>query len=649
MPDILNIASSALLSYQRALATTGHNISNANVEGYSRQRTEFTARPPQFSGAGFIGSGVSIESISRVYDQFRVEQVRTNTASFSQVDQFASLAAQVDNILADPNAGLSPALQSFFNSLQDLSDDPTSTPVRQIVLSEAEGLVQRFSTLDERLRSLGNDAERDITNIVADINNISTSIANINQDIILSTRNNGQELPNDLLDERDRLVLQLSELVSTNTITQTDGSLNVFVGSGQALVVGTTASQLVAIPGEFGAARQDIAIQLGATQSNITTFISGGRLGATLDFRSQIIDPGLNTLGRVATGLGALFNAQQNLGLDQQDALGVNLFALGPVNVAESTNNAVGGTPTVTGALVNVSSLTNSDYRLDFDGANYSVRRLNDDVTLFTGNLATLNATVIDGFQLTVGAGAAAGDSFTIQPTSTGARDLDLLFNDPSRLAAAAPLRTATTLANTGDGEISLLPVNNVTQIPLSANGGDIILTFDPDALGVGVPGFTVTGGPGGTLAYDPATESTGKTFTLGAPFDGISFTVEGVTDNGDALTITDNINGVGDNRNALLLAGLESAITLSGNNTFQSAYGELVADVGIRTQQSFLTRDAQQVLLDQSIESREEISGVNLDEEAADLVRLQQAFQAAAQVISIADQLFQEILQAVR
>lgn len=647
MPDVLNIATSALLSYQRALATTGHNISNASVEGYSRQRTEFATQPPQFSGPGFQGSGVTVASVTRVYDQFQVEQVRTNTASYSQLEQFSALVEQVDNILADPNAGLSPALQSFFGSLQDLSDDPASTPVRQIVLSEATGLVQRFSTIDERIRTLGNNAERDINNIVSEINSLGTSIANINQDIILSSRNNGQILPNDLLDERDRLILSLSELVSTNTVQQTDGSLNVFIGSGQALVVGTTASQLVTLPNEFGGARQDIAIQLGATQSNITTFLTGGRLGATLDFRSQVIDPALNTLGRVATGIGALVNAQQNLGLDQQDNLGVDIFGIGGIGVAANINNP--GTATVTATLVNAGNLTNSDYQLDFDGANYNLTRLNDGVTVFTTvGPAPFNATV-DGFNFAVTAGAAATDSFIIQPTAVAARDLSLLISNPSRIAAAAPLRTVTALPNSGNSSIDLLPVTNVTQIPLSGSGGDISLTFDPDALGVGVPGFVVAGGPGGTLAYDPATESNGKTFTLGAPFDGISFTVEGVPNTGDVLTITDNINGVGDNRNALLLAGLQSAITLSGNNTFQSAYGELVAQVGTRAQQAFLTRDAQEVLLNQSIEAREATSGVNLDEEAADLVRLQQAFQAAAQVISIADSLFQEILSAIR
>jgi flagellar hook-associated protein 1 FlgK len=204
-------------------------------------------------------------------------------------------------------------------------------------------------------------------------------------------------------------------------------------------------------------------------------------------------------------------------------------------------------------------------------------------------------------------------------------------------------------LSNVGNAKITLAPVSNVTSIPLSGSGGDITLTFDPNALGAGVPGFTVAGGPGGTLAYDPATEAAGKQFTLGGAFTGISFKVNGVPNTGDTLTITDNIGGVSDNSNALLLSGLQTQTTIAGNNTYQGAYGQLVAEVGVSTHQAEVTRDAQDVLLRQAIAKREEISGVNLDEEAADLLRYQQAYQAAAQVISTVDNLFQELIGVLR
>ncbi len=647
MADPLNIGTSALLAFQRALTTTGHNISNVNTEGYSRQRVELVTRPPQFTGSGFFGT-VRPQTVQRIYDQFLVEQVSTSTTRFHQLDTLHGFASQVDDLLADPQAGLAPALQDLFNAVQEVANDPSSGPARQVLLSEAQTLVQRFGFLDGRLDDLREGVNIDLENSVSEINSLAEAIADVNADIARLGADDAQQ-PNDLLDQRDQLVRKLSELVGVSTFEQDDGTLNVFVGNGQSLVVGTTASGLTTTSNRFDPTRLEIAVVQGGSSVEISGQLTGGSLGGVLDFRNRILDSAQNALGRVATGLAVSFNNQHQLGLDLNGALGGDFFTAGTLQVLPNVDNAGGS---VTGSIVDVGALTASDYELRYDGGNnYTLTRLSDgqSFAINTGGVSPYTTAQIDGFTLTITAGAAVGDTFLVQPTRTGAAEIDVSISEPSEIAAAMPIRASAGFSNGGSGVIKDEAVSDTTSLPLSANGGDIILTYDPNALGPGTPGFTVTNGPGGTLAYDPATESGGKSFTLGGAFSGISFTISGTPLDGDTFTITDNTNGVSDNRNALALGALQTAPTLRGNASYEDAYGQLVAEVGTTTRQAEVARDAQSVLLDQAIKAQQSVSGVNLDEEAAELVRYQQAYQAAAQVISVTDTLFQTLLASVR
>lgn len=644
MADLTGIGASALLAFQRSLGTVSHNIANATTEGYSRQRVSLATQTPESTGIGFFGTGVRVGDVSRIYDQFTLDRLQANTSNYSQSEHFLGLVSQVDNLLADESAGLSPSLQNFFNSLQNSVDDPSSSSARQVFLSDASALVQRFRSIDNTLRELGADAERDLANITNEINSLGRSLVRVNEAIILGSESGTGNQPNDLLDERDGLLRSLSELTAVKTVTQTDGSLSVFIGSGQGLVVGDTVNQVQAVRSQFDPERLELVIQQGGVNVDVTQQLTGGRLGAVVDFRTNVLEPGLSSLGRIATGLGTTFNAQHQLGVDLNGNNGQAFFDVNPIGVAASNNNL--GTGTVSAAFTNIANVTNSNYEVLYDGANYRVTRLSDNQNLFTGNLATLNATQIDGFQLTVAAGAVTGDTFEIQPTRNGARNFGLLVSDIAQVAHAAPIRSTSALSNTGNLDLELGAVSGATTFPLAA---DITLVFDPNALGAGVPGFIVSGGPGGTLAYDPATEVNGKSFTLTAPFDGINFTVSGTPATGDSITITNNTNGIGDNRNGLLLSQLQNTVTLLGNNTYQDSFGELVADVGIRARQGQINTETQLVLLQQTESEREAVSGVNLDEEAARLIQLQQAYQAAARVVTVSNSLFDEVLSAVR
>ena len=263
--DLLGTSISGLLAYQRALSVTGHNVSNAATDGYTRQRADLVTRPPTPAGDGFIGNGVTVNTVERVMDVFINGQLNAATAAHGQVQEFYRLASQVDNLLADPQAGLMPGLQSFFNAVHDVANNPSSASARQVMLSESQSLVDRFHYLDQRLEDLRNGVNASIDNKVNEINGLADSIAAVNRDIVLAQGRAGGQPANDLLDKRDTLIKQLAERVSVTTLAQDDGSLNVFIGTGQSLVVGQSAIPLKVVGNTFDPTRKEIAVVSGAT------------------------------------------------------------------------------------------------------------------------------------------------------------------------------------------------------------------------------------------------------------------------------------------------------------------------------------------------------------------------------------------------
>lgn len=642
--DLLGTSISGLLAFQRALTVTGHNVSNASTPGYSRQRAELVTRPPTPAADGYIGNGVTVSTVERIVDGFINGQLGAATSAHSQLQEFYRLASQVDNLLADPQAGLTPSLQRFFDAVNGVANDPTSVPARQVLLSEAQSLADRFHYLDQRLSDLGAGVNTQITNQVSEINSLASGIAEINRQVVLSSGAASGQPANDLFDRRDELVRQLAERVVVTTVPQDGGSLNVFIGNGQTLVIGATSTRLNVIGNPYDPTRKEVALTSGAVNTIVSDLLTGGSLGGALQFRSQMLDSAQNTLGRTAIGLATAFNAQHRLGQDLNNALGGDFFATIDVSSPRVLSTS---TATVAVSVTNASALTTSDYRLDYDGATYTVTRLSDNSAVYS-NAAFPGAIASEGLTFTLSAGVvAAGDSFLIQPTRTAARDIGLAMNDVRRIAAAAPIRTAAATnaigvpSNIGSGAISAGAVSNTTNLPLAAN---ITLTFD-----AALNQFNVVGGPGGTIAYNPATQSAGASYTF-AGYGGISFTLSGVPQTGDSFVISNNTGGVSDNRNALQLADVRNRTVLDGGiTTVGGSYGQLVADVGIQTQRTDINRNAQKILLNHVTEERDSISGVNLDEEAANMLRFQQAYQAAAQMIAVSDTVFQTLLSAVR
>jgi len=657
VPDILNTGVSGLLAAQRSLATTSHNIANVNTEGYSRQRTNLSTRIPELSGAGYIGSGVKADSVVRVYDQFLVNQLNTYTSNMHRLDDYHNYASQVDNLLADADAGLAPAVQEFFNALNGVADNPSSIPAREVLISQAESLAFRFQSIDERLSSLRDVVNSSIRDTVNDINSLTQSIANINQSIVLAQAKAGGSPPNDLLDERDKLVRKLSERVPVTTVMQDNGAMNVFIGNGQVMVLGMDYNQLETTPSDYDSftLRVNLTTKSGAGP-DVTDFLNGGSIGGLLSFRKDILEPAQNSLGRIAVGLAESLNNQHHQGLDMNNELGQDLFGFSGVtaqaNVIASSRNT--GAATMTYDITDVSALTTSDYRISTaDGTNYTLTRLSGNTVVGTYAPGAYPATIdvpSEGFSFSLDTAAAAGDSFELRPTRSAARDFNFLITDTKQIAAAAPLRATESVANLGSAQISALDTTAgaTTNLGTVRAGGDVTMTYDDT-----VPGYVLGGALAGNLAYNPATDSMGKSFDLGAidpNYAGISFRLSGKPLAGDSFTISPNFDGVSDGSNALKLAALDGKpILAGGTTTFQNAYGQMVSTVGARTHQASIDLGVQQSMVVQAEMAVEAVSGVNLDEEAANMLRFQQAYQATAQLIGVAQSLFDTLLDAVR
>lgn len=628
MPDVMSSGLSALLAFQRALETTSHNIANANTPGYVRQRAEFVTRQPQQNGNGWVGSGVDVSTVTRQYDRFLVAQTRTASSTASGFDAYASLAARVNNLFSDSNTGLGASLQKLDSAVQSVATEPTSVAARQVLLGEARSTVERLQFFDNQLRVLESETNQRIGIEIDEVNSLAQNIARLNGEIASGYARTGQP-PNDLLDERDRLIDQLSERLNVSVVAQGEGVVNVFVGSGQALVLNTDPARLETAPDGFDSTRSRVVLRAAQGSSDITTALSGGTLGGLLDARTEVLDPTRNALGRIAVGLTAQLNSQHRLGQDLNGALGGDFFATGGPATNASAANV--GSATVSASVTSPAALTAADYELAFDGSAWSLRRLDTNAAVaMTGTGTPADPFRADGLAFSVAGTASSGDRFLVRPTREAVQGLELLVRDPSRIAAATPIRTTASAGNTGGASISSGEVIDPGNAQLRTS---VTIRFTSATT------YSVNGA--GSFAY-----------TSGAPIDlnGWRVQVSGTPAVGDEFQVVDNAGGRGDNRNALAMgAAFRNPLFDGGSTSVSDAVGSMTSDIGTRTQQAQNNRDAQTVILQESVQARSNANGVNLDEEAANLLRFQQAYQAAAQLVRIAGEMFDALLAASR
>lgn len=662
MSSLLAIGKTGLYAAQAALSTTGHNITNANVAGYSRQVVVQATAAALNTGVGFMGTGTQISQIKRYSDDFLNTQVRNAQASTSGLESYYSQIKQIDNLLADTTSGLTPATQGFFKGIQDMAANRASVPSRQAMLSSAETLATRLNDLDARLGQIREGVNSEIESSVTAINTYAKQIAKLN-DQIGTYASSEQRPPNDLLDQRDQLVLELNKYIKADARPGDNNSLTVSIGNGQPLVVGQDSFQLAAIASPTDLSRLEVGYQIGGNVSLLPDgALPGGKLGGALEFRSTTLDKAQSQLGKIAVGLAFEFNKQHELGLDQNGQPGKPFFHIAAGVVGASINNAKGTAADpaaeVEARIVDPSKLSDNDYEIKFKDGKYDVvslpgRQAVGSVEPDADGNATL---VVNGVELTFSERPREGDTFMVRPTINGAADFKVLINDVSQIAAAAPILGEDLPSNTGTGKISDTRVDSdFLDTPPAL---PITLTFNKGTAGPPATPDTLTGFPAGETIYrvddkGNKTEITGPVeFENGATysFGGISVTMTGAPNGGDQFKIADNSSGVGDTRNIAALGELQTRNIFNGGTaTLQSSYAQMVSEVGNKTREVQINAAAGNAQLAQAQGAQADVSGVNLDEEATNLIKYQQAYQAASKVMQIAGTIFDSLLSISR
>jgi flagellar hook-associated protein 1 FlgK len=653
--SLLAIGKTGLYAAQAALATTGHNIANANVAGFSRQTVVQATSAALDTGVGFLGTGTEIAQIKRYSDNFLNTQVRSAQASTSGLESYYSQIKQIDNLLADTTSGLSPAMQGFFKGVQDMAANRASVPSRQAMLSSAETLATRLQDLDSRLGEIRSGVNGEIEASVTAINTYGAQIAKLNEQIS-NFASSATRPPNDLLDQRDQVVLELNKFVKA-TVTQGDNSsLTISIGNGQPLVVGNDSFQLAAMVSPTDLTRLEVGYQVGTKVAVLPDgALSGGKLGGVLEFRTETLDKAQSALGKIAIGMAFEFNAQHQLGLDQNGNPGQPFFNVAPAFVGASINNAKGTNANpaaeLTAKVTDPGKLKDSDYEVTFNGTSYKVVRQSDNAEVGTVTPAADGTATfeVDGVEFNFKNNARNKDTFLVRPTIDGAANFNVLANDVSQIAAAAPILTSMPLTNTGTAKIS---EGKVSKDFLTAPAAlPVTLAFDETSGNLtGFPAgmVTVVNSKGASSQVDAANVKfdNGSTYSFG----GVSVTMTGKPGNGDKFTIATNSSGVGDTRNIAALGELQTKnIFNNGTATLTSSYAQMVSQVGNKTREVQVNAQAGNALLAQATGAQADVSGVNLDEEAANLIKYQQAYQASSKVMQIAGTIFDTLLSISR
>ena len=631
MADLLATSVSGLLAFQQALDVTSNNIANVNTPGYSAETANLAEAPGQFTGAGYIGGGVDVASVTRAYNQQLAQQANTSQSSYSSYHTLATQAQQIDNMLSASSTGLSASLQSFVNALQTVSTSPTSTSARQALLSQGQALAQQLQSYNAQIGQYGTQLEAQVGTDVTQINSLAGNIASLNQQIAAGSTSG--QTPNQMLDQLDNLVNQLSQYVSVQTVTQSNGTVNVFIGSGQALVSGGNAAQLTTLQNAYNPTQLDVGLKTSSGITNLTQQMTGGELGGLLSARSQILEPTQNQLGQISVAVATLVNEQQQCGMTLTGTPGQAMFAVGGVQVLPDSGNS--GNAAVTVTRTSLSQLTADNYQLQYSGGTWQLTDAStgQSVTM-TGNGTSGTPFQAAGLSIVVSGTPAANDSFLIQPTAAATAGLSMQLTSPAQIAAASRVQAVAGTGNTGTGTIGSASVTD----PSTYGSGTYTVSFASPTQ------YTVTNSSGTSVASG--------TYSGGSPisFNGQQLTLTGSPAAGDTFTVSPNSSAnTGDNSNILAMIDRLSASTLNGGTTSVSgAANNLVGQIGVLTQQAQNNASAQHTVNQDATTALSNADGVNLDQQAANVLQYQQAYQAMAQIITASHQMFDSLIQAM-
>ena len=657
---LMSIGTRAMFANYSMLQTTSNNIANANTPGYSRQYAELATAGGQLSGSGFFGKGVDVATVTRAHSEFLTREVATTTALASADAARAAQLKQLENVFDTGEAGVGYAAGQFLNAFVNVAAKPQDSSARQVALSRADELATRFRAAGEQIDALQSGTTLALKTSAKQVTELAQKVADVNEKIVGSIGSGHQ--PNDLLDQRDQLVREISKIVQVTTIPSDDGALNVFIGGGQRLVLGNQAAELVTQPDLYDPTRVQLALKEGNTLLTLPQgLVTGGSLAGLLRFQNTDVVDARNLLGQMASAIAGRVNEQQALGLDlrQPAGSGANIFDAGPLKVSPASSNAKSGgldvasmidasgarVPTVSLTVTNASELEASDYELRADpggAGTYQLTRLRDGLarTVAAGD-------VIDGFRIDIAAPApAAGDRFLLQPVGSAARNLQTVLDDPRGIAAAAPVTATVGTDNSGTGAVASIRATSAALDPnLSAN-----ISFT-----------SATGDYTWELrdATSNAVVSTGTaTWAAGVPIslNGWEMQLSGVPASGDAFSVQRTQFPASNNGNARALVDLRDAALVGQQSTggvvtqqgvsVTDAYANALADIGVRVQSANTSAQMSASAAADATAANAETTGVNLDEEAARLIQFQQSYQAAAKMLQVAQSVFDTLLQ---
>ena len=685
--SLLNIGMSGLSAGQTALMVTGNNIANADTAGYSRQQTVQGTKASNPFGNVYIGTGTTLADVRRVYNSYLDAQLQTTTSLNSDSAAYAGQISPLDKLLSDSGTGLNGALTKFFASVQNVNAKPGDDASRQLLLSDAQALSNRFNSISSQLTQQNANVNGNLADMADQVNKLAATVAQLNQKISEVSKAGGQ--PNDLLDARNETVRQLSTFTGAQ-VMERDGNLDIYLGSGQPLVMGSTASKLEVVPSKDDPSRSAIQLNRGSSTIDITSVMSGGEMGGLLRYRSTVLDPAMNELGRVALVVADQMNSIQAQGIDKNGDFGSNLFnsinsaaQMAQRSVATVGNSAGSGNFEV--SIEDSGKLTINDYKVIFTSAtNYTVQRLPEGTAMGAFSTLTTPPPVIDGFSMKLTGGtAAAGDTFKITPTRNAATTIKTEMTDAKRLAIAAPLGAA--IAAGGSGTLTIpasgqptlttkfdiydtatsttiqngLKTSTPVKIVFGATGGATQTYELLDAQGNSLSTGTIVPGQNNTLSLTiPLVDASGAAINDPGPpivqrtvsFD---MTVAGSPGQGSAINVSLSQPGTLDNRNGTALAGLQTKQTVDTGSaskgiSLNDAYGKLVEGVGAKAAQGKLDSAATEAILANAKGARDSLSGVDLDEETGNLVKYQQYYTASSQIIKAAQEIFSTLINSL-
>ena len=653
---LMSLGIRAMNANYAALQATGHNIANANTEGYSRQSVVLETNGGQFTGAGFFGKGVNVATVQRAHSEFLTREAATSKSVAAADEARSAQLTQLEKVFPLGEAGLGYAASQMFNALVDVANKPSDTSSRQVVLARAGEFASKLATAGGQIETLQRGVTEELKASVTQANMLATRVAELNQRIASAT-GSGQT-PNDLLDQRDQAISELSAYVQVTRIDAGDGTVSLFVGGGQKLVLAGQATPLVTVPDSYDATK----LQLGVNDSGSLRMLSqelltGGSIAGLMRFQNEDLVAARNQLGQLAAAVAGSVNRQQALGLDgsQPPGSGAPLLAVGAPRVLPASGNSGGGNVSI--SVAEPTELQASDYELLADpslpAGSYTLTRLSDSSTQTVSN-----GSVVDGMRITIGAPApAANDRFLLQPVAMAAVSASLAMENTRGLAAASPVAATFDVDNIGTASVSALSATavNGAAAPLTAT-----LTFTDDvgsyswelrdagnALVRSGTGSWSAGNPIRSDAWTPATPAQRYDWAL---------ELNGVPRSGDVLTVGATPFPASDNGNARAMmalgeAGLVGQRTVGGTvvpgASVTDAYANMLAEIGVRVQGAELAAQQSATIADQADADLQSKVGVNLDEEAARLIQFQQSYQAAAKMLQVAQSLFDTLLQA--